>query len=126
MRCGFSPAAHGLATLVLSTCVHLYCALARRKQNKNNVPTLAREIGKKSARRGFPLTAHGLATLVLNTCVHLYCAWARRKQHKSNVLTLARELGKKIRAARISSGRPRARYASAMYVCALVMCIGKA
>ena len=44
---GFSPATHWVVTQVLGTFVHLYCTLAMRKQHKNNMAPLPRELGKR-------------------------------------------------------------------------------
>ena len=93
-RRGFSPATHWVVTQVLHTCVQLYCTLAMRKQHKNNIAPLTRELGKrkkeKSARRGFSPATHWVVTQVLRTFVHLFCTLAMRKQHKNNIASLTR------------------------------------
>ena len=97
-RRGFSQATHWVVTQVLRTCVQLYCTLTKRKQHKNNIAPLTRELGKrkkKSARRGFSPTTHSVVTQVLRTCVQLYCTLAIGKQHKNNIAPLTRELGKR-------------------------------
>ena len=98
-RRGFSQATHWVVTQVLRTCVQLYCTMAMRKQHKNNIAPLTRELGKrkkeKSARRGFSPTTHSAVTQVLRTFVQLYCTLAMGKQHKNNIAPLTREFGKR-------------------------------
>ena len=131
-RRGFSPATHWVVTQALRTCVHLYCILAMRKQHKNIIAPLTRELGKRKkicATRifsGHPLGRDTSPTYVCALVLFIGNAQTTQKQHCPIDQGAWQKEKTKIRATRILSDHPLGRDSSPTYVCALVLYIGNA